>query len=126
MAKSLSVNKSDLKTIRNLFLLLLVSLYVYFNYVHPCSKRLVFLLVTTILTFYLFNDIYCAILLSIVLSVAFSLLCRKRDVVEGMENSTDDNLNDEVIEKLTVTSIGKEGKENKEDNKENENKKKKK
>lgn len=119
MAKSLSVNKSDLKTIRNLFLLLLVSLYVYFNYVHPCSKRLVFLLVTTILTFYLFNDIYCAILLSIVLSVAFSLLCRKRDVVEGMENSTDDNLNDEVIEKLTVTSLDKE------DNKENENKKKK-
>ena len=124
MAKSLSVNKSDLKTIRNLFLLLLVSLYVYFNYLHPCSKRLVFLLVTTILTFYLFNDIYCAILLSIVLSVAFSLLCRKRDVVEGMENSKDEKyenekddneLNNEVIEKLTVTSVGENKKEKKDE-----------
>ena len=115
MAKSLSVNKSDLKTIRNLFLLLLVSLYVYFNYLHPCSKRLVFLLVTTILTFYLFNDIYCAILLSIVLSVAFSLLCRKRDVVEGMEDSKDEQYDNEVIEKLTVTSVGENKKEKKDE-----------
>tara|TARA_B110000208_G_C11664248_1_gene392830 strand:+ start:238 stop:837 length:600 start_codon:yes stop_codon:yes gene_type:complete len=103
MAKSLSVNKSDLKTIRNLFLLLLVSLYVYFNYLHPCSKRLVFLLVTTILTFYLFNDIYCAILLSIVLSVAFTLICHKNDVIEGMVDEKPDEK--KIKEGLTVQDI---------------------
>jgi hypothetical protein len=90
MAKSLlSINKGDLKNIRNVSLVALVGLYVFFNYSHPCPKRLVFLLVTTILTFYLFNDIYCAVILSIVLSMAFTLLCKKRNVVEGLENGLD-------------------------------------
>ena len=124
MAKSLSVNKSDLKTIRNLFLLLLVGLYVYLNYMHPCSKRLVFLLVTTILTFYLFNDIYCAILLSIVLSVAFSLLCKKHDVIEGMEDNHDNEKNEEHSERnkedLTVQTMTDKKKKEKENEKDDE------
>ena len=84
-----SVSKGDMKNIRNVFLVLLIVLYVCFNYKYPCSKRLCFLLVSTILTFYLFNDVCSAIILSIVLSMAFTLICKRGNLVEGLENQKD-------------------------------------
>jgi len=91
MSKSTSSMKSNIINIRNISLLIMVSLYIYFNIEYPSTKRLIFLLVTTILTFYLFNDIYSSVILSIVLSLAFTLLCNNRTIVEGYKNDKTEN-----------------------------------
>ena len=107
MSKSLlSINKTSLKNVRNISLVTMVILYVYFNFKYPCPKRLVFLLVTTVLTFYLFNDIYSAILLSIVLSLAFTLLCKNRNIIEGLENKKEDlDLDEDLDDKVNVEAL---------------------
>lgn len=116
MAKSLlSINKTSLKNVRNVSLVVMIALYVYFNVAHPCPKRLVFLLVTTILTFYLFNDIYCAVLLSIVLSMAFTLLCKNRNIVEGLENDDAGDKDNLVDNATTVSNKKKKKKSDKEE-----------
>ena len=65
---------------------MLLVLYGFVNIIQPCLKRLTFLLVTTVLTFGLFDDICSAIILSIILSMVFTALCKCNDVVEGLQN----------------------------------------
>ena len=80
------MNKAQIKNIRNGALVVLLVLYGFVNIIQPCLKRLTFLLVTTVLTFGLFEDICSAIILSIVLSMVFTALCKCNDVVEGLQN----------------------------------------
>jgi uncharacterized membrane protein (DUF106 family) len=80
------MNKAQIKNIRNGTLVVLLVLYGFVNIIQPCLKRLTFLLVTTVLTFGLFDDICSAIILSIILSMVFTALCKCNDVVEGLQN----------------------------------------
>jgi hypothetical protein len=80
------MNKAQIKNIRNGTLVVLLVLYGFVNIIQPCLKRLTFLLVTTVLTFGLFDDICSAIILSIILSMVFTALCKCADVVEGLQN----------------------------------------
>lgn len=83
------LNKNLMTNTRNIALGVFVLLYLYLNYRNPCKIRVVFLLISSILTFYLFDDIYAAILLSMVLSIVCSYMCKGR-IIEGMENKKSD------------------------------------
>ena len=91
------MNKAQIKNIRNGTLVVLLVLYGFVNIIQPCLKRLTFLLVTTVLTFGLFDDICSAIILSIILSMVFTALCKCNDVVEGLQNK-DKKENNDVTE----------------------------
>jgi len=87
------MNKCQIKNVRNGALGILLVLYVVMNYLQPCLKRLAFLLITTVLTFCLFEDLCSAIILSIVLSMIYTVLCRCKcnNIVEGLQNKKKDN-----------------------------------
>lgn len=84
------------KDFRNASLCVLLALFTAFNYKYPSSKRLVFLLVTTLLTFYLFNDIHSSIILSVVITMVYSLMCKcgNGNIVEGLENKKEEKKED--------------------------------